>query len=170
MDKTTDIVRTLLRTHFSTNQSGVPGKQLDSAAGCACYVAQETVNFIDFPIFLQGNDDSGAEGSFVVWSMMGFYPVSGTDVYLLSSPLFPETSLQLGREQSFTIVANNLTETNRYIQKATLNGLPFERSWFRHGEITTALDSKLELDMGAQWTGFGAEGLPPSISGNVPWV
>lgn len=168
MDKTTDIVRTLLRTHFSTNQSGVPGKQLELGDGMC--LLRSTRASLTLSIFLQGNDDSGAEGSFVVWSMMGFYPVSGTDVYLLSSPLFPETSLQLGREQSFTIVANNLTETNRYIQKATLNGLPFERSWFRHGEITSALDSKLELEMGAQWTGFGAEGLPPSISGNMPWV
>jgi putative alpha-1,2-mannosidase len=27
IDKTTDIIRTLLRTHFSTNSSGLPGKE-----------------------------------------------------------------------------------------------------------------------------------------------
>ncbi|KAH8556792.1 glycosyl hydrolase family 92-domain-containing protein [Umbelopsis sp. PMI_123] len=141
IDKTTDIIRNLLRTHFSTNSSGLPG-----------------------------NDDSGAEGSFVVWSMMGFYPVAGTDVYLLSSPLFPEISLQLGQKQVFTILANNLTDTNRYIQTATLNGQLFNRSWFRHSEIATYSSTRLELDMGAQWTGFGAENLPPAITGNVSWV
>ncbi|KAI9286192.1 glycosyl hydrolase family 92-domain-containing protein [Umbelopsis sp. AD052] len=141
IDKTTDIIRTLLRTHFSTNSSGLPG-----------------------------NDDSGAEGSFVVWSMMGFYPVSGTDVYLLSSPLFAETSLRIGPNQVFTIVANNLTDTNRYIQNATLNGQPFDRSWFRHSEIASDFGARLELEMGAEWTGYGAEKLPPAITGDVSWV
>jgi putative alpha-1,2-mannosidase len=102
--------------------------------------------------------------------MMGFYPVAGTDVYLLSSPLFPEISLQLGQKQVFTILANNLTDTNRYIQTATLNGQLFNRSWFRHSEIATYSSTRLELDMGAQWTGFGAENLPPAITGNVSWV
>jgi putative alpha-1,2-mannosidase len=122
------------------------------------------------PPLVKGNDDSGAEGSFVVWSMMGFYPVSGTDVYLLSSPLFPEISLLTGPNQVFTIVANNLSDTNRYIQNATLNGQPFDRSWFRHSEIASDFGAKLELEMGAEWTGYGAEKLPPSITGDVSWV
>lgn len=163
MDKTTDVVRSLLRTYFSTNRTGVPGKAHDSRRVLSA-------NIWPWLSLSKGNDDSGAEGSFVVWSMMGLYPVSGTDVYLLSSPLFPEISLRLGPTQQFTITANRLSETNRYIQKATLNGLPFDRCWFRHSEVASASHSRLELEMGPEWTGYGAHKLPPSITGNVPWV
>lgn len=37
--------------------------------------------------FLQ--DDSGAEGAFVAWMFLGFFPVAGTSVYLLATPLLP---------------------------------------------------------------------------------
>lgn len=142
MDKTTDIVRQLLRTNFWTNATGLPG-----------------------------NDDSGAEGSFVVWSMMGFYPVAGTDVYLLSSPLFSKMTLNLSENSTFTIIANNLTETNRYVKSAKLNGVGFERNWIRHSEIFNLTEhTTLELDMAAEWLGYGQTSLPPAISGDVPWV
>ncbi|KAG2179993.1 hypothetical protein INT43_003780 [Umbelopsis isabellina] len=142
MDKTTDIVRHLLRTNFWTNATGLPG-----------------------------NDDSGAEGSFVVWSMMGFYPVAGTDVYLLSSPLFSKMTLNMSVNSTFTIIANNLTETNRYVKSAKLNGVGFERNWIRHSEICNLKeDTTLELDMAAEWFGYGQNSLPPAISGDVPWV
>ncbi|CAM0139549.1 unnamed protein product [Umbelopsis sp. WA50703] len=142
MDKTTDIVRHLLRTNFWTNATGLPG-----------------------------NDDSGAEGSFVVWSMMGFYPVAGTDVYLLSSPIFPKMTLTLSGNSTFTIIANNLTDTNRYVKSAKLNGATFDRNWIRHGELfSLEEDTSLELEMAAEWYGYGQSSLPPAISGDVPWV
>jgi putative alpha-1,2-mannosidase len=116
---------------------------------------------------IPGNDDSGAMSSWLIFQSLGFYPNAGQDVYLLGTPRFPEVEIRLQSGKVFRILAKNLDAegANRYIQSATLNGLPLEASWFRHSEIKNG--ATLTLVMGPAPTNWGTTAPPPSLSDTV---
>lgn len=83
-----------------------------------------------------GNEDMGSLSSWYVLSAMGFYPVTpGQSQYTIGSPLMDEATLQLPEGKNFRVIAENNTADAVYIQSATLNGAPLERSWIDHSEI-----------------------------------
>lgn len=101
------------------------------------------------PNGLCGNDDCGQMSAWYVLSSMGFYPVNpASGEYVLGSPLADQSDLTLENGKHFIITATNLSKENIYIQKATLNGTPYTRSFIRHsdivkgGELVLFMDSK----------------------------
>ncbi len=103
--------------------------------------------FQDSIFGIPGDEDGGAMTSFVVFSSMGFYPVTpGLPIYNIGSPLFEKTSIELDNGKIFTIVANNASKKNKYIQSAKLNGEVYNKVWFTHEDILNG--STLELEMG----------------------
>jgi len=113
---------------------------------------------------IPGDEDGGGMTAFVVFSSMGFYPVTpGLPIYNIGSPVFEEVSIKLDSGASFTIVAKGCSKVNKYIQSARLNGKPLNRPWFTHENILNG--STLELEMGPlpnkQW-GSSPEAAPPS--------
>ncbi len=83
-----------------------------------------------------GNEDMGSLSSWFIFSAMGFYPVTpGSTVYAIGSPVIGEVTLHLQNDKTFRIIAENTSDKNKYIQSATLNGQPFNRSWIDHSEI-----------------------------------
>jgi predicted alpha-1,2-mannosidase len=114
---------------------------------------------------LSGNEDCGQMSAWLVFSMMGFYPVCpGTPEYVLGSPWFNQTAISLPGNKKFTVRANNQSPENAYIQSAKLNGQPFTRTFIRHAEI--AAGGELTLQMGLQpntgW-GNGEKDAPSSL-------
>jgi predicted alpha-1,2-mannosidase len=83
-----------------------------------------------------GDEDGGGMSAFVVFSQMGFYPVTpGDPVYSIGSPVFKHVSIDLGNGQSFNIVAENASPENKYIQSATLNGEVLDIPWISHESL-----------------------------------
>ena len=114
---------------------------------------------------IPGDEDGGGMTSFVVFSMLGFYPVTlGSPTYNIGSPTFPHAKIQLSNGKYFEIVANNASEKNKYIQSATLNGIEWDKPWFSHEDIKNG--GKLILIMGERpnfaW-GSNENATPPSI-------
>lgn len=96
---------------------------------------------------LCGNEDMGSLSSWYVLSAMGFYPVTpGNPVYEIGSPLFGKIKLETENGSTFTVIAQNNSPENKYIQEATLNGAPLNRTWISHEEIVTG--GVLEFEMG----------------------
>lgn len=113
---------------------------------------------------IPGDEDGGGLTSFVVFSSMGFYPVSvGFPAYNIGSPVFNHVSLDLGAGKKFVVNAKNSSEENKYIQSARLNGVSWNRPWFRHSDI--AQGGRLDLVMGNRpnkaW-GAALDAAPPS--------
>jgi len=113
-----------------------------------------------------GDEDGGGMSAFVVFSQMGFYPVTpGSPTYNIGSPFFSEITLQLGNGKTFKVIAKNFSEENKYIQSAKLNGKVWNKPWFNHDDISRG--GILELTMGnkanTQW-GSAPEDAPPSES------
>ncbi len=109
----------------------------------------------DGPLGIPGDDDGGETSSWYVFSAIGFYPVCpGTPVYEIGSPIFQKTTIRLGNGKLFTILANNVSAQNKYIQSAQLNGKPLKR----HGSRTqpSRMAARLALEMGANQISNGA--------------
>ncbi|CAG8762850.1 2561_t:CDS:2, partial [Dentiscutata erythropus] len=111
-----------------------------------------------------GNDDSGAMGSWFVFHAMGIFPLAGQDVYLINSPHFDQVTIILSVSPiiTFSIIANNLSNDNVYVQSAKINDKEWYKTWFRHSDIADG--AVLELEMGNEvsktWGIVDADGNP----------
>ncbi|RFU28116.1 hypothetical protein B7463_g8224, partial [Scytalidium lignicola] len=116
---------------------------------------------------LAGNDDSGAMASFTTLSMLGLWPISGQDVYLINPPYFREVSIRNGQTGKTATVRNINFDSSYeaiYIQSAKLNGKPYTKNWISH---SFWLDGGvLELTLGKNESDWGTaqKDLPPSSS------
>ncbi len=116
------------------------------------------------PAGIPGNDDCGQLSSWFVFAALGFYPVNAANgVYVIGSPLVNRVAIRNPKGKAFTIVAENNSEENVYIQRAELNGRELTRSWLKHAEIVTG--GELRFWMSAkpnqEWASAPAD-RPPS--------
>ena len=112
-----------------------------------------------------GDEDGGGLSSFVVFSMMGFYPVTpGMPMYVIGSPFFEESIVQFKNGKELKVIAKNYSKNNKYIQSATINGKQWNKSWFAHDEIKDG--AVIEFVMGKRanrnWA-TNKDSVPPSF-------
>jgi predicted alpha-1,2-mannosidase len=102
--------------------------------------------FTDTTLGMPGDEDGGGMSSFVVFSMMGFYPVtSGLPIYDLCSPVFDRVSIRLHNGKTFSIVCKNNSRDNKYIESIRLDGKSIDRVWFKHSDLVNG--GKIEMQM-----------------------
>lgn len=83
-----------------------------------------------------GNEDCGQMSAWYVWSAMGLYPLNpASGDYQIGRPLFNKVKINLPNGKTFTIEAENNSSENKYIQKATLNGKPFNATKISDAQI-----------------------------------
>lgn len=101
------------------------------------------------PAGLAGNDDCGQMSAWYVLAASGLYPVApASGIYALGSPLFAEVTYTTSRGTHFTVEARHNSDTNIYVQSATLGGRTLHRAWLTHEEILAG--GRLTLVMGAE--------------------
>ena len=115
---------------------------------------------------IPGDEDGGGLTSFVVFSMMGFYPVTpGLPMYVIGSPVFENQTIRLSNGKTFQIVCRNYSPENKFIQSAKLNGKVWDQSWFSHEDLMKG--GVLEFVMGKRpnkaWAA-GDDAVPPSFA------
>ena len=79
---------------------------------------------------------------------------SGLCVLLLSISACMENG------KSFVITAKNLSDKNRFVKSATLNGVKYDKAWIEHSDVADG--GELLLEMGDKPSQWGATQLPPS--------
>ena len=105
----------------------------------------------------------------MVFTSLGFFPIAGTSVYLLTTPLFPSITITdtLTNTKARFIVKNfDNAQENRYIQSMSINGKSVSRNWFAHDEVFgngAVVELVLGPDASQTW-GRGEMDLPPSVS------
>ena len=112
---------------------------------------------------MPGDEDGGGLSGFVVFSMMGFYPVTpGLPVYNLGSPFFNDIRISLAGGKVLNIQAPLASEQAKYIMSATINGQPCNRPWFNHEDIQNG--GTIMLNMSSRHTDWGSDigAMPPS--------
>jgi predicted alpha-1,2-mannosidase len=110
------------------------------------------------PDGLPGNDDSGAMSAWLVLASLGLYPVApGTPLYQVSTPLVRRATLVLNpgfyAGDSFTIETEG-GPGDLFIQSADLDGVPLDRPYLSHDEITAG--GTLRLVLGPDPSDWGA--------------
>ncbi|MEN8885087.1 MAG: GH92 family glycosyl hydrolase, partial [Winogradskyella sp.] len=106
------------------------------------YKTQERVHQIltelyhNDPDGVSGNEDCGQMSAWYVLSAMGFYSVTpGSNDYIIGTPLFDKATINLENGKQFTIVANNLSDTNIYVEHVKLNGKDVDVTFLKHEDI-----------------------------------
>ncbi|MFI5253021.1 MAG: GH92 family glycosyl hydrolase [Bacteroidota bacterium] len=110
------------------------------------------------PNSLSGNDDCGQMSAWYVFSAMGFYPVCpGSNYYVIGSPCLKKATMHLSSGKTFTMIADNLSDENIYIQSAKLNGKSWDKAYLLFDAIKNG--GTLEFTMGPnpnmQWGSSG---------------
>lgn len=114
-----------------------------------------------------GDEDGGGLASFVVFSQLGFYPVTpGMPCYNISSPVFSHIKIKLSNGSVFEIKANNASTENKYIQSAKLNGKELNQPWFNHDDMANG--GLLELEMGPKANKNWGTATPPPSAEAMP--
>ncbi|WP_282013683.1 GH92 family glycosyl hydrolase [Marinifilum flexuosum] len=103
----------------------------------------------DHPAGLDNNDDLGQMSSWYIFGSLGFYPVCpGSNQYQIGSPAYQKASINLENGKVFTVVANNNSPKNIYIQSAKLNNKEFTKPFITYDQIKHG--GKLVFEMGSK--------------------
>ena len=101
------------------------------------------------PNSLCGNDDCGQMSAWYIFNAMGFYPVCpGSKCYVIGSPTVPKAVMHLSNGREFTMIAENLSDQNIYIQSVRLNGKSWDKPYLPYDELKNG--GTIEFTMGPQ--------------------
>ncbi|KAI7551159.1 hypothetical protein KC331_g2724 [Hortaea werneckii] len=113
-----------------------------------------------------GNIDGGALPSWLIFNLIGLYPVSAQSIYLLSAPRFEALSIRLfggtAQETRLNISAPGISDSKYYPQTVTFNGQKLDRSWMTHYELGGG--GELVFEMGESPASWDTGERPPSLT------
>ena len=115
--------------------------------------------YTNAPDGVSGNEDCGQMSAWYVFSSLGFYPVTpGSNQYIIGTPLFEKATINLENGKEFTVETEFLSETNKYIEYAFLNGEQLDRTYLNHEEIMAGGLLKFQMtDNPAIWGSRGGQ-------------
>ena len=94
--------------------------------------------FRDDAMGLPGDEDGGGMSAFVVFSMLGFYPVTpGLSEYQLGSPVFDKVTVKLPGGGAFTIIARGASQGAKYWTRATVGGKSLVGTTLSHADVSS---------------------------------
>jgi predicted alpha-1,2-mannosidase len=147
-----------LQAPFLYNYAGAPWKTQAVARAAASLYTPTTDG-------LPGNDDLGALSGWLVWTMLGLYPMTpGAPLYATASPVFERAVVHRPGRSDLVIEAPGTSPAAKYVASATLGNSPLDRAWLTEDELDGAT---LRLQMSEvpnmEW-GTGPDSAPPSLS------
>ncbi|KAL2815526.1 glycosyl hydrolase family 92-domain-containing protein [Aspergillus granulosus] len=117
--------------------------------------------FHDAPNGLPGNSDAGAMNTWLLWQMLGIYPLVTTNIYLLSSPWFPDLNMTINGDKVLRVIAKGLDD-GYFVQRVRINGEAWERNWFEHADVME-MGGVIEFELGPEMTMWERGPVPPSL-------
>ena len=104
--------------------------------------------FKNSPDGLPGNDDTGTMSAWVIYAMMGIYPVSPADpIYTLTTPVFDKITIHLNSKYytNDKLVIEKVGGSGGYIDKFLLNGKLHNKYFISHEALLNADELKVIL-------------------------
>lgn len=118
----------------------------------AAWKSQERINYIMKHMYrnetdgLCGNDDCGQMSAWYIFSALGFYPVCpASNEYIIGKPMLKNAKLHFENGKTLEIQAENLSDSNIYIQKITLNGKAITNYKLMHSELISGGILRFEM-------------------------
>lgn len=106
------------------------------------------------PDGLCGNEDCGQMSAWYILSALGIFQVdpSGGD-FVFGSPIFNKATISLPEGKKLSLEAKNNSDTNRYIQKITVNGEEWKKNAIDYQTIMAGVKIVFEMGPGmTDWT------------------
>lgn len=126
---------------------------------------------------LCGNEDCGQMSAWYVFSAMGFYPVCpGQDFYVIGTPIFDTTVINLENGKQFSVIAKDVSKENIYIQSAELNGKTYAKSYLKHeaimkgGKIIFQMGSEPNKDWGVKEEDIPSSQITENLIQPIPYI
>jgi len=111
---------------------------------------------------IPGNSDAGAMQTWILWNMIGLYPMTGQNFFLIGTPFFGDLRIDLGGNKSLEITSTGGDRvTAPYVQSLQVNGQDWDRSWVSWDEIFR-YGGRLDFVLGSNQTLWATGATPPS--------
>ncbi|KAI0140091.1 glycoside hydrolase family 92 protein [Hypoxylon sp. NC0597] len=110
---------------------------------------------------LPGNSDAGAMESWLLWSMIGLYPMTGQTTFLIGSPWFSDLTIDLGSGKSLKITTTGGSDTAYYVQSLKVNGQSWDKAWVTWDDVF-AKGGTLDFVLGSEAKVWATGDAPPS--------
>lgn len=97
--------------------------------------------FHDAQYGVPGNSDAGALNSWLIWQMLGLYPIVTQPVYLLGSPWFNDINVTINGDKNLRIRSYGasdpaaLGQAEYFVQSVKINGQAWTKNWFNHEDV-----------------------------------
>ncbi|KAM0820208.1 putative Glycosyl hydrolase [Seiridium cardinale] len=112
-----------------------------------------------------GNSDAGALNSWLIWQMLGLYPIVTQPVYLIESPWFDDINVTINGNKTLRITSNGngatLGQSGFFVQSVKINGEEWTRNWFNHEDIMVE-GGTIEFAVGDEPLVWETGDVPPS--------
>lgn len=103
-------------------------------------------HFQNKPAGLPGNDDTGTMSAWLVYAMMGVYPIVPSEPkYTITNPMFDKITIQLDSKyyKNKTIVIEREINNNGNIKKIELNGKAHKSFFISHDDFVNGINLKV---------------------------
>jgi putative alpha-1,2-mannosidase len=113
---------------------------------------------------LPGNSDAGAMQTWLLWNMIGLYPVTGQTTFLIHSPWFESLSIDLGGNKTLRVTTSGGDgngDNSIYVQSLKVNGKDWVKNWLEWDDIF-ARGGTLEFELGDEPSEWFTGEVPPS--------
>lgn len=118
---------------------------------------------------IPGNSDAGALNCWLIWQMLGLYPIVTTPVYLLESPWFDDVNVTVNHNRTLRIRAEGLDDGQGrdgfYVQGVSINGQEWDKNWFEHEDAGGIMSEGGEIlfKLGTEKKVWETGDVPPSL-------
>ena len=113
------------------------------------------------PSGLPGNSDAGAMQTWILWNMIGLYPLTGQTTFLIASP-WMDITIDLGSRKALEITSTGGSDEAIYVQSLKVNGEVWTKAWVAWEDVF-ATGGKMEYVLGQSPSNWSQDGqLPPS--------
>lgn len=116
------------------------------------------------PSGLPGNSDAGAMQTWLLWNMIGLYPITGQTTFLIHSPWYASLTISLGGTKKLVITStggDGNGDKNYHVQSLKVNGKPWIKSWLTWNDVF-ANGGTMEFVLGPNPVTWATGALPPS--------
>ncbi|KAI9374144.1 glycosyl hydrolase family 92-domain-containing protein [Aspergillus egyptiacus] len=113
---------------------------------------------------LPGNSDAGAMQTWLLWNMIGLYPVTGQTTFLIHSPWFESLAIDLGENKTLRVTTtggDRNGDANIQVQRLKVNGRDWRKNWLEWDDIFVS-GGTMEFELGSEPSGWFTGELPPS--------
>jgi predicted alpha-1,2-mannosidase len=93
---------------------------------------------------LPGNDDSGAMSAWYVFHTLGFYPLAGSDIYLISTPGIDSATI-FHAGDTISVKVKRPNKKSIYVKSLKLGNKSLNRYWITHSELVSGKPVVFEM-------------------------